>query len=118
MEFLATIQIFFSKIINHEISLITIITHIITCIIGIAIGIIIMYFVRASKKNEDEMIIAMAVSQAFSQKKEDLQNIINSLRDAFGSLSNDALSKNTQSFLSIANDRFSQDKKIHEQSLE
>ncbi len=118
MEFLATILICFSKTINQETSLTIIITHILTCIIGIVIGIIIMYFIRASKKSEDEMIIAMAVSQAFLQKKEEMQNIINSLRDAFGSLSNDALSKNTQNFLSIANERFSQDKKSYEQSLE
>jgi len=85
---------------------------------GVLLGVAVAYIVYTLRKKEAKEIARELVSETESRKVEDLEALINKIKDSFGSLSLDALSKNTEEFLKLANETLSKQTQTGEKELE
>lgn len=85
---------------------------------GVLFGVVVEYVVYTLRKKEAKEIARELVSETESRKVEDLEALINKIKDSFGSLSLDALSKNTEEFLKLANETLSKQTQTGEKELE
>ncbi|MBT8490114.1 MAG: DNA recombination protein RmuC [Deltaproteobacteria bacterium] len=85
---------------------------------GVLFGVVVAYIVYTLRKKEAKEIARELVSETESRKVEDLEALINKIKDSFGSLSLDALSKNTDEFLKLANETLSKQTQTGEKELE
>lgn len=70
------------------------------------------------KRKEAKTIAQELVNQAETQKVKDLETLLNQVKDSFGALSMDALSKNTGEFLKLAKESLEKQTKEGEKDLE
>ncbi len=92
--------------------------EILTFISGVVVGALLVLFFNYLRKKETKAIAAELVAQAESQKTQDLEILLNKVKDSFGSLSMEALSKNTSEFLKLANESLSKQTQSGEKDLE
>ena len=85
---------------------------------GLILGIIIVLSINWLKRKEAKVVANELISQTESQKIQDLELLINRIKDSFGALSLEALSKNTGEFLKLAETTFSKQTQSGEQHLE
>jgi DNA recombination protein RmuC len=85
---------------------------------GIILGVIIVVVINLIRGRETKRIAEELVNQAERQKTQDLEVIIGRMKESFGSLSLDALSKNTEEFLKLANERLSKQTESGEKELD
>jgi DNA recombination protein RmuC len=85
---------------------------------GVLFGVAVAYIVYTLRKKEAKEIARELLSETESQKIQDLEVLINKIKDTFGSLSLDALSKNTDEFLKLANETLSRQTQTGEKELE
>jgi len=87
-------------------------------IIGVVLGAAIVLIINGLEHKKTEALAWELVAQSESQKVQDLEAIIDRMKDSFGALSLNALSKNTEEFLKLANETFSKQTQAGEKDLE
>lgn len=85
---------------------------------GIVLGMLIVLIINYLRRQETKKIAQELISQTESQKIQDLENLINRIKESFGALSFEALSKNTEEFLKLAGETLSKQTQIGEKELE
>ena len=87
-------------------------------IIGVVLGAGIVLVINWLRRREAKEIARELISHSESQKVQDLEALINRIKESFGALSLEALSKNTGEFLKIANETLSKQTQAGEKELE
>jgi len=85
---------------------------------GFIFGLLIVLLIFWLRKKEAKAIAEELVAQSENQKTQDLEILLNKVKDSFGALSLDALSKNTGEFLKLANESLSKQTQSGEKELE
>lgn len=76
-------------------------------LLGVVIGVAVVLIVQAIKKKDARALARELVSETDAQKIQDLETILGRVKDSFGALSHDVLSKSTQELLKLANETLS-----------
>jgi DNA recombination protein RmuC len=92
--------------------------HLVVFIIGVIFGVAIVLIINWLRRREAQAIAQELISQVESQKIQDLEILINRIKESFGSLSLVALSKNSEEFLKLAGETLSKQMQIGEKELE
>jgi DNA recombination protein RmuC len=92
--------------------------YLLVFIIGVVLGAVIVLIINWLRRQEAKTIAQELISQTESQKVQDLEALINRIKESFGALSLDALSKNTEEFLKLANETLSKQTQMGEKELE
>ena len=87
-------------------------------ITGLIIGIIIMLIINRIKKKESSDVLKEIINKTDEEKAKEMEKIINNLKESFGSLSLNALTKNSEEFLRLANTQLSKQTESGEKDLE
>jgi len=87
-------------------------------ITGTVTGAIIVLIINWLRRQEVKTIAQELISQAESQKAHDLEAFVGRIKESFGALSLQALSKNTEDFLKLANETLSKQTQMGEKELE
>ena len=90
----------------------------ITFAAGLLVGMIIVLLINYFRAWDAKRIAREALSQTESRHTDDLEAIIGNLKDSFGSLSLEALSRNTGEFLKLANEALAKQAHAGEKELE
>ena len=85
---------------------------------GALFGAAIVSIVYVLRRKEARAIARELMSETESQKIQDLEALIGKIKDSFGALSLDALSRNTEEFLKLANETLSKQTRTGEKELE
>jgi len=85
---------------------------------GALFGAAVVLIVYVLRRKEARAIARELVSETESQKIQDLEALIGKIKDSFGTLSLDALSRNTEEFLKLANETLSKQTRTGEKELE
>lgn len=86
--------------------------------LGVVLGAGIVLIINWLRRREAKEIAQELISQSESQRVQDLESLINRIKESFGALSLDALSKNTEEFLKLANETLSKQTQMGEKDLE
>jgi len=86
--------------------------------IGLAIGVVIVLVLVLYQRKATKEIAKEILTQSESQKIQDLDVLVNRMKDSFGALSLKALSENTNQFLSLANETFSKQTQSAEKDIQ
>ena len=86
--------------------------------IGFVIGVIIVLIINSAKRKEAREIAQEFVTRTESQRNQEIEVILDRIRGSFSLLSNDALSKNTDTFLKLAKEVLSKQTAEGTQELE
>jgi Uncharacterized protein conserved in bacteria len=92
--------------------------NLVVFIIGVIFGAAIVLIINWLRRREAQAIAQELISQVESQKIQDLEILINRIKESFGSLSLVALSKNSEEFLKLAGETLSKQMQIGEKELE
>ncbi len=92
--------------------------YLLVFIIGVVSGVVIMLSVNWVRKRDTEKIAREAVEQAESRRIKDVDSLLDRVRESFGTLSLNALSKNTEDFLKLANETLSKQTQAGEKDLD
>src|SRR3990172_3689198 len=76
--------------------------HILSFIVGLVIGILIMIIIHRFQKKDSEEVVKELFEKANIEKEKNLEIILSKIKESFGSLSHEALIKNTEEFLKLA----------------
>ena len=87
-------------------------------IIGVVLGAVVVLIVNWMRRQEAKTIAQELISQTESQKVQDLEVIINRVKESFGALSQEVLSKSTGEFLKLADATLSKQTQMGEKELE
>ena len=87
-------------------------------IAGVIFGAAVVFVVYALRRREAHELARELVSETEARKSHEIEGIIATLKNSFGVLSFDALSKNTQEFLKLANETLSIQTQAGERNLE
>ena len=87
-------------------------------IIGAAFGAAIALIINWLRRREAKAVAQELISQTESRKVQDLESIIDRIKESFGALSLDVLSKNTEQFLRLANETLSKQTQMGGKELE
>ena len=87
-------------------------------VIGALFGAAVVFVVHVLKQKDARAIARELVSETESQKIQDLEALMGKIKDSFGALSLDALSRNTEEFLKLANETLSKQTRTGEKELE
>lgn len=87
-------------------------------VIGALFGAAVVFVVHVLKQKDARAIARELVSETESQKIQDLDALMGKIKDSFGALSLDALSRNTEEFLKLANETLSKQTRTGEKELE
>lgn len=90
----------------------------ISFVIGAAFGAILVLVIYHFQQKKARELAQELVAQAQVQKTQELEILLDRLRDSFGSLSFEALKKNTDEFLKLANEVLSRQTQMGEKDLE
>jgi len=85
---------------------------------GAAVGIIIMLILNFKNSNDAKKLASQIYEEAQAQKNQEIETILCRVKDSFGALSLDVLSKNSQEFLKVANEVLSNQQQLGKQELE
>lgn len=92
--------------------------YIVSFAAGLVLGAAIILLINLLRGRDAKKIAREALSQAESQRINDLEAIIGNIKDSFGALSLEALSKNTGEFLKLANETLAKQTQTGEKELE
>lgn len=92
--------------------------HLGVFIIGVVLGMFIVLIINWLHRQEPKKIAQEFILKTESQRIQDLENLINRVKESFGALSLEALSKNTEEFLKLANETLSKQTQLGEKELE
>lgn len=87
-------------------------------LIGIIIGIAFTYIFKIIKTKTAKEIVDELYKETESQRKEDIDDVIENLKESFGSLSLEALSKSTEEFLKLAKEKLGAEREVSTKELE
>jgi len=87
-------------------------------LLGVVIGVAVVLIVQAIKKKDARALARELVSETDAQKIQDLETILGRVKDSFGALSHDVLSKSTQELLKLANETLSKQTRMGGMELE
>ncbi|NOQ85864.1 MAG: DNA recombination protein RmuC [Deltaproteobacteria bacterium] len=87
-------------------------------IIGVVLGAVVVLIVNWMRRQEAKTIAQELIAQTESQKVQDLEVIINRVKESFGALSQEVLSKSTGEFLKLADATLSKQTQMGEKELE
>ncbi|MCD6486779.1 MAG: DNA recombination protein RmuC [Syntrophobacterales bacterium] len=87
-------------------------------VIGVVSGIAIAVLANWMRKGDAEKIAREALEQAESRRIKDVDSLLDRVRESFGTLSLNALSKNTEDFLKLANETLSKQTQAGEKDLD
>ena len=87
-------------------------------LLGVVIGVAVVLIVQAFRKKDARAVARELVSQTEAQKIQDLEALLGRVKDSFGALSHDALSRSTQEFLKLANETLSKQTQMGGMELE
>lgn len=87
-------------------------------LIGIIIGIAFTYIFKIIKTKTAKEIADELYKETESQRKEDIDDVIENLKESFGSLSLEALSKSTEEFLKLAKEKLGAEREVSTKELE
>ena len=87
-------------------------------IIGVVLGAVVVLIVNWMRRQEAKTIAQELIAQTESQKVQDLEVIINRMKESFGALSQEVLSKSTGEFLKLADATLSKQTQMGEKELE
>ena len=85
---------------------------------GLLIGALAVILVNLVIKGRVKEIALELLSETETQKLQDLNNIIKGIKDSFGDLSYNALSRNTEEFLKLAGESLSKQSELGQKELE
>ncbi|MCX7919760.1 MAG: DNA recombination protein RmuC [bacterium] len=92
--------------------------NIIYFICGFLVGVGLVLLINWIRKKDAQTIAQALVAQTETQKMQDVEGLLNRIKDSFGAISLDILSKNTEAFLKLANETLSKQTQIGEKELE
>lgn len=75
--------------------------------LGFVVGVVLVIIVQAIRKKGARSMARELIAQAQTQRGQDLEVLLSRVKDSFGALSQDALSKSTQELLKLANETLS-----------
>lgn len=87
-------------------------------VLGTAFGAILVLIINYFYQKRNKVLAQQLVSQAQAEKTQELEILLNRVRDSFGSLSFEALKKNTDEFLKLANEVLSRQTQMGQKELE
>lgn len=87
-------------------------------VIGVVFGAVLVFIIQVLRRKEAREIARELISESDSQRVHDLEALMTRIKESFGSLSLQALSKNTEEFLKVANETLSKQTKSGEKELE
>jgi DNA recombination protein RmuC len=87
-------------------------------ILGVVFGAVMVIIINWFRRREAKAIAQELITQTEFQKVQDLEGVINRIKESFGALSMDALSRNTGEFLKLAKETFSKQTELGEKELE
>ncbi|MDD5529804.1 MAG: DNA recombination protein RmuC [bacterium] len=87
-------------------------------IAGLVTGVVIVFIINWLYKKDAKKIANELISSNELQNKQDIETIISRIKDSFGELSFQALSKSTSEFLKLANETLSKQTQSGEKTLE
>jgi DNA recombination protein RmuC len=87
-------------------------------VLGAAFGAILVLVINYFYQKRNKALAQELVSQAQAEKTQELEILLNRVRDSFGSLSFEALKKNTDEFLKLANEVLSHQTQMGQKELE
>jgi len=87
-------------------------------IIGVVSGVAVVLSISWMRKRDAEKIAREAVEQAESRRIKDVDSLLDRVRESFGTLSLNALSKNTEDFLKLAHETLSKQTQAGEKDLD
>ena len=87
-------------------------------IIGVVLGAVVVLIVNWMRRQEAKTIAQELIAQTESQKVQDLEVLINRVKESFGALSQEVLSKSTGEFLKLADAALSKQTQMGEKELE
>lgn len=85
---------------------------------GFGLGILIMIVINSIRLRDTKKIAEELVRKTEAQKIQDLEILINRMKESFGSVSFEALSKSSQELLKLANETFSKQNELGQKELE
>jgi DNA recombination protein RmuC len=87
-------------------------------IIGVVLGAVVVLIINWMRRQEAKAIAQELIAQTESQKVQDLEVLINRVKESFGALSQEVLSKSTGEFLKLADATLSKQTQMGEKELE
>ncbi|MBN1828589.1 MAG: DNA recombination protein RmuC [Deltaproteobacteria bacterium] len=90
--------------------------HLVFFVAGAFFGVLVVFLVILIRRKESREIARELFMEAEEEKIRDIEELMNALKDSFGALSLDALSRNTNEFLKLAHETLS--RKSEEGTLE
>jgi DNA recombination protein RmuC len=87
-------------------------------IIGVVLGAVVVLVLNWMRRQEAKAIAQELIAQTESQKVQDLEVLINRVKESFGALSQEVLSKSTGEFLKLADATLSKQTQMGEKELE
>jgi DNA recombination protein RmuC len=85
---------------------------------GVVLGVVVVLVIQALQKRDAGALARELVTQTENEKIGNLEALLGRVRDSFGALSLDALKKNTDEFLKLANETLSRQAGLGEKDLE
>ena len=85
---------------------------------GVVLGAALVLLITWLRGRETAKIAAVLVEQAEVRKMQEMEGVISNIKDSFGALSMDALSRNTAEFLKLAHETLSRQTQAGEKDLE
>lgn len=92
--------------------------YLVDFIFGVVLGAAIVLIINWMHKKEAKTIAQELMVQSETQRVHDLEALINRIKESFGALSLDALSKNTEEFLKLAHETLATQTQVGEKELE
>lgn len=92
-------------------------TEIALFLAGLISGAAFVWFIMDKQQKDARKLTEELITHTNEQKVRELENMLSHIKDAFGSLSMEALSKSTNEFLKLANKTFTDQSKINENKL-
>ncbi len=93
-------------------------TEILMFAAGVVFGALVVLAVHLLRRREARSVARELVAETEAQKVQDLETLLGRVRDSFGAVSFEALKRNTDEFLKLANEKFSQQAQLGEKDLE
>ncbi|MDI6785011.1 MAG: DNA recombination protein RmuC, partial [bacterium] len=87
-------------------------------ILGVIVGAGIVLVINFIRKKDAKSLAQELVAQTETQKLQDIEVVLNRIKDSFGALSQNALSKSTEEFLKLANATLATQTQTGEKELE
>lgn len=85
---------------------------------GFILGVAVVWIIFAKQQNQTRTIARELVQQSQQEKTQELERLLGSVKDAFGALSMETLSKTTNEFLKLADQKFGEQTRANQIKLE